>query len=93
MQRHIMIGSIPFGWPECILVGVFAVLLVMLSLAFGALVLSLGLAAGLGMAACIWWLRRRLRCEGKLRQPAALIEGECRVLERHSTNRSGGDCG
>jgi len=46
MQRYIMIGSIPFGWPERLLVGVFAVLLVMLSLAFGALVLSLGLAAG-----------------------------------------------
>jgi hypothetical protein len=65
----------------------------MLGLAFGALILGLGLAAGLGLMARIWWLRRRLRREGKLRHPAAVIEGEYRVLERHSTTRSGGDPG
>jgi hypothetical protein len=93
MQRRIMIGSIPLGWPERILADVFAVLLVMLGLAFGALVLGLGLAAGLGLMARIWWLRRRLRREGKLQHPAALIEGEYEVLERHSTTRSGNDPG
>ena len=93
MQRRIIIGRIPFGWPERILAGIFAVLLVMLGLAFGALVLGLGLVAGLGLAARIWWLRRRLRREGQLRHPAALIEGEFRVLERQSTARSGGDRG
>jgi hypothetical protein len=69
------------------------VLLVMLGLAFGALVLALGLVAGLGVTARIWWLGRRLRREGKLRPPAVVIEGEYRVLERHSTTRSGGDSG
>jgi hypothetical protein len=93
MQRRIIVGNTPFGWPERILAGVFAVLLVMLGLAFGALILGLGLAAGLGLMARIWWLRRRLRREGKLRHPAAVIEGEYRVLERHSTTRSGGDSG
>lgn len=91
MQQRVIIRNIPFGWPERILAGVFAVLLVMLGLAFGALVLGLGLAAGLGMAVRLWWLRRRLRREGKLPQPAAVIEGEYRVLKRYSTTRSGGD--
>lgn len=93
MQRRLIVGNIPLGWPERILAGVFAVLLVMLGLAFGALILGLSLAAGLGLAARLWWLHRRLRREGRLRQPPALIEGDYQVLERRSTTRSGGGRG
>ena len=89
MQRRIIITNVPFGWPERILAGVFVVLLVLLGLAFGALVLGLGLVAGLGLAARVWWLRRA----GKLRHPVAVVEGEYQVLERHSTTRNGGHRG
>jgi len=69
------------------------VLLVLLGLAFGALVLGLGLAAALGLAARIGWLRRRVYRKGKPRHPAAMIEGEYEVLERHSTTRTREDRG
>ena len=93
MQRRIVIDRIPFGWPERILAGVFTVLLVLLGLAFGALVLGLSLAAGLGLATRIWWLRRRLRREGRLRPPPVVVDGDYQVLERHSTTRGGGNPG
>jgi len=93
MQRRIVIDRIPFGWPERILAGVLTVLLVLLGLAFGVLVLGLSLAAGLGLATRIWWLRRRLRREGRLRHPPVVVDGDYHVLERHSPTRSGGNPG
>ena len=85
MQNRILIGDIPLGWPERILAGVVAVLLLLLGLAFGAVILGLGVVAGLGLAARIWWLRRRLRRQGaRPSSSSVVVEGEYRVLERDS---------
>ena len=79
-QRRIVIKSIPLGWPERILAGVFAGLLLLLGLAFGAVLLGLSLIAGLALAARIWWLRRRLQRSGAEQVRTSVIEGEYRVL-------------
>ena len=59
MQRRILIGQSPLAWPQRILAIIVAVFLLLLGLALGTVVLGLALAAGLGLAARIWWLRRR----------------------------------
>lgn len=84
MRPGIFIGTIPFGWPERILGVILALLLVVSGLAIGALMLGLGLIAGLVLSARVWWLRRRLR-----RQSPSLIEGEYQVLERHRSTPQG----
>ncbi|MGD8310607.1 MAG: hypothetical protein PVG98_14315, partial [Chromatiales bacterium] len=70
MQRRIFIDTIPLGWPERILAGIFAVLVVLLGLAFGAVILGLGAALGLGLAARVWWLSRQVRRKGGQRRGA-----------------------
>ncbi len=88
MQNRILISGIRLGWPERILAGVLAVLLVLLGLAFGALILGLGVVAGLALATRIWWLRRRLRRQGAgPSSGSAVVEGEYQVLERHSVDQ------
>jgi len=85
MQNRILIGGMPLGWPERILAGVLAVLLVLLGLAFGVVILGLGVVAGLGLAARIWWLRRQLRRQGAGSSASSVVvEGEYQVLERRS---------
>jgi hypothetical protein len=83
MQRRIEFNRLPLGWPERFLAGTMAVLLLLLGLAFGAVVLSLAALAGLGISARLWWLRRRLRRQTPPRN-ADVIEAEYRVVERHS---------
>ena len=83
MPRRVVINGIPLGWPERILAGVVAVLVIVLGLAFGLVILGLVVAAGLVLAVRIWWLRRRLRRAGG-HGGATVVEGEYRVLERHS---------
>jgi hypothetical protein len=91
MQNRIFTSSsIPIGWPERILGGIFAVLLIALGLAFGMVILGLGVVAGLGLAARIWWLKRRLARTGAQSEGSVIVDGEYRVLERRSWPRDGG---
>jgi hypothetical protein len=83
MQRRIEINRIPLGWSERILAGVMALLLLLLGLAFGAVILSLAVLVGLGVTARLWWLRRRMRQQLKP-QDGDLLEAEYRVVERDS---------
>jgi len=87
-KRSVMRGVAP-GWPQRVLLGFLAVIWVVLGLAFGAVFLGLGAAAALGLAARIWWLKRRSRRERRNRH-ATVIEGEYRVLEKGTDDGTGG---
>jgi hypothetical protein len=81
VDRHRPKREISLGWPERLLAGVAAVLLVLLGLAFGVVLLGLAAIAAAALAGRIWWLRRKLRSE-KARGEGELIEAEYRVVER-----------
>lgn len=63
--------------------------MVLLSLAYGTLMLGLITMALVGFAVKYWWLRRRLRSGGANRWRETVIEGEYRVLEQPDTERDG----
>ena len=87
MQSRIQFTRIPISWPERILAGVIAILLLFLGLAFGAVILSLAVLTGLGFAARLWWLRRRLLRTAP-RSDETVIEGEYRVIRQRTADRS-----
>jgi hypothetical protein len=83
MQKRVVFSPSSFGWPERILGGILLVLVILLGLTFGLILLGLGVAVGLVVAARLWWLRRRLLRNAK-QQDIDIIEGEYRVLTRHT---------
>jgi hypothetical protein len=83
-----VINDVPRAWPERILLGLLIVIWTILGLALSVLLIGLGVAAALGMAARIWWQRRRLQRDGAP-QHVTVIEGEYRVLEKDPEARNG----
>jgi hypothetical protein len=87
MQRQILIGAGPLGWPSRILAGVVGVAVLIVGFAFGLVVLGLATAVALGVGARLWWLGRRLR-RGTVTAAApsprfgTYIEGDYQVLEK-----------
>jgi hypothetical protein len=86
MQRRVVFSSTSLGWPERILGGIFLALVLLLGFTFGLVLLGLGVAAGLILAARLWWLRRRLLRDAK-HQEVDIIEGEYRILTRRTEDR------
>ncbi|MFZ0254200.1 MAG: hypothetical protein WAN46_00805 [Gammaproteobacteria bacterium] len=68
-----------FGWPERVVGGLLAVLMLLIALAFGVLILGVVAVGGLMLAVRVWWWRRRLRQSDS--QKPVVIQGEYRVLE------------
>ena len=89
MRRQIVVGGAALGWPGRILFGALAVALILLGVVFGAVMVGLGVAAVMGMAVRLWWLRWRARRSGGL-PDVTVIDGEYRVLERRREDRNGG---
>jgi Flp pilus assembly protein TadB len=83
MNEHIRISrdkaASGFRWSERALGALLAVLIMLISLAFGALLLGVLAAGVLLLAVRVWWWRRRLRHAAS--QNAMVIEGEYRVLD------------
>lgn len=76
------------GWPERLVGGLLAALILVIALAFGVLILGVVAAGALVLAVRVWWWRRRLR-QSDSHKPV-VIQGEYRVIEsRRSGNKEG----